>query len=170
MKKSKRLNYPEMRQIVEHSHRRVTGEGLGTVRITMLIKHLGWLSHERLERVLAQFELSAPGYIAMVMINSLPDRVANPSELCEWAGETRANMTRITDELVAKGFLQRIPNLEDRRRVDLSLTEQGLEVIEKAMPEARRRNSEVFSVLTEEEQVVLETLLLKLSSSLESQR
>lgn len=168
MKKSKRLNYTETRQRVEQSHQRVTGESLGSVQVTLLIKHIAWRAQELLNEVVSEFGLNGPGYICMVMINSLPDRVANPSELCDWTGETRANMTRITDELVEKGWLRRVPNLEDRRRVDLSLTEQGLALIEQVMPRARQNNRDVFSVFSEEELALLEKLLLRLSQRLDA--
>lgn len=168
MSTSKRLDFNEIRKRVETSHQMVTGEGLGGVQTNLLIKYNAWLIHELLSNTLEQFGLSAPGYISMTMINSAPGQMANPSDMSLCTGETRANMTRICDDLVAKGWLQRVTNPNDRRRVDMSLTPEGLALLKQVIPIARAKNREVFEVFNDDERATLERLLLKLLGSLES--
>ena len=53
---------------------------------------------------------------------------ATPFELSKLLGIDTGLMTRMLDKLEAKGLLQRSRSLEDRRVVDLTLTEKGEEV------------------------------------------
>lgn len=168
MSKSKRYDYSETRKRVEQAHQRVTGEALGDVGINVLIKHNAWLVGEMLANELRQFNLSHPGYIVMVVLHSMPDDMANPSDLCLYTGETRANMTRICDELVEQGMVRRVPSLDDRRRVDISLTESGVAMLEQAVPEIRQRNKAIYSVFDADEKAQFEALLLKLMRSMEA--
>ena len=170
MNKSKRLKYDEVRERVERSHQMVLGDtqALGTIQINLLVKYNAWLMQELLNRGLADFGLSAPAYIAMTMINSSTDQTVNPSDLSLCTGETRANMTRICDDLVAQGLLQRVTSTVDRRRIDLSLTSAGLDLLKQVVPKMREKNRKIFSVFSDEERDVLEKSLFKLLNAMES--
>jgi MarR family transcriptional repressor of emrRAB len=170
MNKSKRLNYSELRERVERSHQMVVGQtqGLGTIKINLLVKYNAWLMQELLNKELEDFGLSASAYIAMTMINGSTDHTANPSDLSLCTGETRANMTRICDDLVAQGLLQRVTSPVDRRRIDMSLTEKGLDLLRRVVPKVREKNRKVFSVFSDDEREVLEKSLLKLLVAIES--
>lgn len=170
MNKSKRLKYSEVRDRVERSHQMVMGQiqGLGAIQINLLIKYNAWLMQELLNTGLEDFGLSAPAYIAMTMINSSTDQTANPSDLSLCTGETRANMTRICDDLVTQGLMQRVTSPVDRRRVDMSLTPKGLDLLKVVVPMVRARNQKIFSVFSDTERDVLEKSLLKLLEAIES--
>ena len=49
----------------------------------------------------------------------------SPSDLAEKLGYTRPRMTRILDSLESKGYVERIPDAKDRRRVIARCTEEG---------------------------------------------
>lgn len=49
----------------------------------------------------------------------------SPSDLADKLGYTRPRMTRILDSLEAKGYVERIPDTKDRRRVIACCTEEG---------------------------------------------
>lgn len=49
----------------------------------------------------------------------------SPSDLAKTLGYTRPRMTRILDSLEAKGFVKRVPDERDRRRVIAYCTEEG---------------------------------------------
>ena len=168
MNKFKHLNYIETRDRVARSHQLVTGEALGTIQINLLIKYNGWLLHEFLGKTLQEFNLTPAGYITMHLINSSPGQIANPSDLTQCTGETRANMTRVSDELAERGLLRRVPNEHDRRRVDMSLTDAGHALLKQVVPHARAQGTAVFDVFDDDERAMFEKLLLKLLDSLES--
>ena len=55
------------------------------------------------------------------------DEGMNPSDLANKLGYTRPRMTRILDSLEAKGYVRRVPDENDRRRVIACCTEEGRE-------------------------------------------
>lgn len=56
---------------------------------------------------------------------SRQDEGINPSDLAKKLGYTRPRMTRILDSLEAKGYVERVPDENDRRRVIAYCTEEG---------------------------------------------
>lgn len=168
MNNSTRLTHTEKEQHVERAHRRAVGEPLGDVRLAILIKHNAGLLSDVLNKVLEPYGISSVGYIAMMMLQGTTDNLANPSDICVATGETRSNMTRIVDELVQKGLIKRITNEEDRRRVDLSLTEAGSELLRTVVPMIRKGNEVVFSVFSPEAKAVFEADMIKLKNALET--
>jgi len=167
MNKKKRLSHTETISIAERAHRRAAGMSLGDVNINILIRQNYLLLVENLNHELAPFGLSHVAYFAMMMLRATADNQANPSELCLMTGETRANMTRICDELVAKGWMDRVTSSEDRRRVDLSLTAEGMALLQKVVPHVRERNQAVLSEFDEAEKSMLVNLLTRLNASFE---
>ena len=53
------------------------------------------------------------------------DEGMNPSDLAKKLGYTRPRMTRILDSLEAKGYVERVPDANDRRRVIVYCTDEG---------------------------------------------
>ena len=86
-------------------------------------------------------------------------------ELQELLGIQAGSMSEIAAKLEDKGLIVRVRSEEDRRKVSLSITEQGRARVAQGDEEhILRRRAELFSALTPEEQEVLEQLLDKLSA------
>ena len=166
---NKRRLHSEIEKHVDLAHQRAAGVPLSAeVRMSVLIKHNAALLHDLLNRTVEPYGISAVGYVAMMTLQSMPGTLANPSDLCLATSETRSNMTRITDELVDKGLIKRVPNEEDRRRVDLSLTDAGLQLLRTVVPIIRDKMQTVFSGFTDESKAAFELELIKLKQVLES--
>ncbi len=152
----------------ERAHKRATGgNGLGDVAIYILMRTCNLMMNERATKLLEPSGVTMVGYITMMVLYSRPENLANPSELSDATGETRGNMTRICDELVDKGWLRRVPNAEDRRRVDLSLTDSGISLLKTLIPALRRNADEFYErVFTKAEKANLQQLLTKFSAGL----
>lgn len=85
-------------------------------------------------------------------------------ELQELLGIQAGSMSEIAAKLEDKGLIVRVRSEEDRRKVSLSITEQGRARASQGDEEhILRRRAELFSALTPEEQGTLESLLDKLS-------
>jgi MarR family transcriptional repressor of emrRAB len=167
---NKRRDHGEIEKRVDLAHQRVAGVPLSPeVRMALLIKHNTWLLQDLLNRTVEPYGISAVGYVAMMTLQSTAGNLANPSELCIATRETRSNMTRITDELADKGLIKRVPNEEDRRRVDLSLTSAGIELLKIVVPVIRAKTQAAFSVFSEETRAAFEAELIQLRQVLESQ-
>ncbi len=168
MNSKKRMHQSEIENLVEIAHQKASGTGLGDVRINILIKHNNSLMLDLLNLRLAPYGLSSVGYFVMMQLHSTHNNLANPSDLCVRNGETRANMTRICDDLTNKGLMKRVTNMEDRRRVDLSLTDEGIALLQTVVPALRKDVDALFSVFSEEEKATLVALLVKLNQKLEA--
>jgi len=168
------MNHPEHNRSIqtmaaaERAHQRATGgSGLGDVAIYILMRTCNIMMSERANRLLEPHGLTAMGYITMMSLYSRPENLANPSELSDATGETRGNMTRICDDLVDKGFVRRVPNVEDRRRVDLSLTDAGMTLLNSVAPQLRQNADEFYKrTFTKAEKATLQQLLAKFSAAL----
>ncbi len=159
---------PDALAMARIAHKRVTGHELGDIQINVLIRLSYGRMIDALNRKLAPYQLNHVGYLAMMTLFSSPDNHANPSDLCINIGENKANVTRICDDLVAKGFLHRVTNTEDRRRVDLSLTSDGIALLEEIVPKLRQHVARLFGTFSKEEKDTFKRLLNKLNQALDS--
>ena len=86
-------------------------------------------------------------------------------ELQELLGIQAGSMSEIAAKLEDKGLIVRVRSEEDRRKVSLSITEQGrAEAAQNDEAHILLRRAELFSALTPEEQGTLEHLVDKLSA------
>ena len=86
-------------------------------------------------------------------------------ELQDLLGIQAGSMSEIAAKLEDKGLMVRVRSEEDRRKVFLSITEQGRAWAAQGDEEhIRLRRAELFSALTDEERGTLESLLEKLSA------
>lgn len=71
-------------------------------------------------------------------------------------------MTNRLDRLESAGYIERKPNPNDRRGILVTLTNQGLEVIDTAVVGHIDRERQILSSLTSDEQKVLADMLRKM--------
>lgn len=69
-----------------------------------------------------------------------------------------SNASRLVDKLKAKGLVERIECPNDRRQVEISITEKGMDILVKASAEMQK-TMVAKSPLTEEEAGILSDLL-----------
>lgn len=76
------------------------------------------------------------------------------------------NMTCVVDNLEREGLVERKQSTEDRRVINVQLTAKGKELFEKIFAQHAETVAQLASVLTEQEQTELSTLLKKLGTAL----
>jgi MarR family transcriptional repressor of emrRAB len=168
------MNHPDRNrstrtlQAAERAHgRAANGAGMGDIAIYVLMRSCNVMMAERLGRVLEPHGLTGLGYITMMALYGRPENLANPSDLSDATGETRGNMTRICDELVDRGWMRRVNNLDDRRRVDLSLTESGMALLNQIAPQLRQNADDFYKrTFNKTEKATLQQLLTQFSTGL----
>lgn len=122
---------------------------------------------ESYNRLLAEYGLNSSSFLALVMLLSRADNRLNPCHLSEALIASRTNVTRMTDELVHAGWVDRTPSREDRRRIDLSLTEAGHALIMLALPAIWNLIERQWAGFSADEVIEFDRLLHKLLAGLE---
>lgn len=107
---------------------------LTEVLLCRLMLHLGREMAAMLEQEIRPFGLAEAEFRVLTTLFSQPDGVAHPSDLCARAGQSPANMSRISDALVSRNLITRVLSVQDRRRMVLRITEQGEELVRQLLP------------------------------------
>jgi MarR family transcriptional repressor of emrRAB len=127
-------SFSEVEQRIRVTSRRLPGYPLDHARLARLISHMQKLQAEMCNTVLKPYALNYVTYTALMMIFGSEDQTLTPSELSSATGEKPTNVTRICDELLRKGLIERYPSTEDRRRVVLHLTGRGERLVQQFQP------------------------------------
>src|SRR5580700_3888125 len=90
-----------------------------------LLIHMGREMATSFEQQIKPFGLAEAEFRVLTTLFSQPDGVAHPSDLCARAAQRPADRSRISDALVARGFITRVSSVHDRRRMVLRITEEG---------------------------------------------
>ncbi len=106
--------------------------------------------------------LTESGFHVLCLLLASESGAAAPSELAEMVGTSRANMTRILEELVQEGWVERAIAARDGRRHVISITAAGRRKVRDAIPRLAEPVKRAFSGLSAEELAVLDKLLRKL--------
>lgn len=85
-------------------------------------------------------------------------------ELTVRLGIQPGSASEVIGKLEHAGLIRRTPGREDRRTVDIQLTEEGRIRAEEAFAARRLRHQEMFACLSEEEKLHLLALLEKLNA------
>ncbi len=101
-----------------------------------------------------------------LMIRDTPG-LASPGELAQRMGVSNAGVTGRLDSMEKKGWLKRMPGADDRRRVEVEATREGLRVWREAMDLRGSAEYEVATALTKQELATLNKLLKKMTLYIE---
>jgi MarR family transcriptional repressor of emrRAB len=143
-------------QRIAQLHPEISRDAVTLIRLSY---HVFLSLDDRLEQHFARYHLSTSSWIVLMMMYCAPDRRVNPSELSAAVIQSRTQMTRVADDLVAKRLIRRAPSPTDRRRVELTLTATGLKLIEKLLPLTWGEYERALSVFSKMERTRLQTLL-----------
>ena len=110
---------------------------------------------------LAPFDLSVQQYIVLRRLSEAYPNSLTAGELKEKMTDLNSDMTRLIDRLVAKNLVVREVDPDNRRRVNLRLTEESNRFTETAAVEFNDFES-IVSHLTDEEVKTMNTLLDKI--------
>lgn len=110
---------------------------------------------------LAPFDLSVQQYVVLRLLAAVYPDSLSAGELKERMTELNSDVTRLTDRLVAKNLIVREVDPQNRRRVNLRLTEESNQFVDKVSTDFSDFES-IVSHLTDEEVHTLNTLLDKI--------
>ena len=89
-----------------------------------------WIS-DRLSEVLKPFGISEQQLNVLFILKKLPDQACNLNEVQSQMMHKMSNATRLVEKLRLKGMVTRQVDNENRRKVEIKITQKGLELLQK---------------------------------------
>ena len=117
------------------------------------------------EPVFRDIGLSENTFHVLCLLMAAPDERASPSELSELVGTSRANMTRLLDELDSAGHIRRQSVQSDGRRITVAITDSGRTAAMQTAPRLQPALRSAFAGLDDADMAQLDVLLRKAVSS-----
>ena len=119
-----------------------------------------------LNESLKEFGIHENLWFAVMAVYVSPDSEILPSRLSDLMDLTRTSATRLSDDMVERGWVERHINQQDRRQIVLKLTAEGEAFIQKVWPQIANRDQNVWEAFAEEDYAQLHHLLSKLLTRL----
>jgi MarR family transcriptional regulator, negative regulator of the multidrug operon emrRAB len=132
-----------------------------------LLLHVGREMAALFEQQIRPFGLTEPEFRVLTTLFSQPEGVAHPSDLCIRASQSPANMSRISDALVARGLITRDSSVQDRRKMVLRITDEGAQFVRELLPKLWTPLRHMLKDFSETEQRQLVALLKRLGIKLD---
>jgi MarR family transcriptional repressor of emrRAB len=143
----------------------------GQPRQEVMLSRLQFMIHKQL-RELVNGNLQPHGvndtqWTALTMLYSSPERYISPSDLSHIVDASRTSITRVADEMVAKGWISRAGCEADRRKIVLTLTDTGAALVESVIPLQWKLYLALWRDFSPAEKKQMEKLQRKLIASLD---
>jgi DNA-binding MarR family transcriptional regulator len=119
-----------------------------------------------LDSCLSKHQLLQGRWWILILLMREDSKTATPSALAEKAGVSRATMTGLVDGLEQGSLVERIYSKEDRRSVQIKLTEAGQAKLDKVMPDYYRRVRKCMQSLDENKRAQLQQVLELINSGI----
>ena len=107
-----------------------------------------------------RYGLAIPEWRVITILALYPGSSA--SEVSDHSAMDKVSVSHAVARLLERGFIKRETHGDDRRRSVLALSAAGYEVYETIAPMVLEMERRLMSVLSEEEEALLETLVLRL--------
>ena len=108
-----------------------------------------------------EFGITRPEIVTLIFLHHREGITA--SDICEFSGHLKANISRGIIALERKGLIKRIPDSIDSRRQNLFLTEKGRALYARYIPRLKQRENAMLSCLRPSERKLFASLLDKLA-------
>jgi len=118
---------------------------------------------EQLTQAIKREGLSLPQFNVLRILRGQKGTPANLYTVQEHMVNKMSNTTRLVDKLIEKGFVERQICLENRRKIELSITKKGLEVLTILDPLIENEEKNITQMLSEKDKTQLMLLLEKLN-------
>jgi MarR family transcriptional repressor of emrRAB len=159
-------SFHHIEQAIDEIGKRIPGSPRQEVILSRLLCHTLTRLTCHWNEALRPYGINETIWIALLAFYSHPENCLYPSDLSETLDFSRTNATRIADELVKHGWAARTSCSEDRRKVQLKLTVEGVQFVEKLIPISREHLLKEWAPFSDEEKDTLEALMRKLLTTL----
>jgi MarR family transcriptional repressor of emrRAB len=132
-------------------HARMPDFPLEQMRLVRMTYQLQKLLRDKTNAALKPHELADASYMMLAVLYGSAEETLNASQLGEACYEKPANLTRVCDDLQARGMIVRGERAGDRRCVMISLTTHGRDLIETALPDVATKITAAYGGLGDSE-------------------
>lgn len=134
---------------------------LYTKAITNLLYTSGWIT-DKLNLICKEKDISIQQYSVLRILKNSIDEPLSIKYIKERMMNKNSNTSRLVEKLKQKGLLERHPSATNRRKVDISITREGLEIYTEITPRLVDHNNYISKGFTEKEAELLDRLLSRL--------
>ncbi len=120
------------------------------------------LIEEKISEMLKPFGISMQQYNVLRILRGQKGKPANLSTIQERMINKMSNTTRLVDKLIEKELTERAVCEENRRKVEIIITEKGLDLLAQIDPLTTANNHEILKEFTINELDIINSLLDKL--------
>jgi DNA-binding MarR family transcriptional regulator len=113
-----------------------------------------------LDKEMLPLDLTASQFV--VVINAMRGRARTVNEFCQLAGIEPGPMSRLLDRMEAKGIVRKVRDLEDRRQVNVTLTEKGVALYPQINAAVHKVYGQLLNGFSEQEALALKQALEKI--------
>lgn len=99
--------------------------------------------NDRIGEALKEFDLSIPQFNVLRILRGQKGEPANLGTIQERMVSRMSNTTRLVDKLITKGLVERVTCEANRRKVEISITEKGLEFLREVDPVIDKIEAEI---------------------------
>jgi DNA-binding MarR family transcriptional regulator len=131
-------------------------------RVVLNVVYTGtWLT-SRFQQFLKPFGLSEQQFNVLRILRGQKGKSINLQDIQVRMVHHMSNATRLVEKLRIKGLVERNLNTENRRMVDINITNDGLKLLSDIDKEFKKQDQKSSAKLTEKEAKQLNSLLRKL--------
>ncbi|TLU99467.1 MarR family winged helix-turn-helix transcriptional regulator [Dyadobacter luticola] len=128
-----------------------------------LVYTSNWLEYKQLE-IFKHYDITSQQYNVLRILRGQQMNPIKVSDITERMLDRNSNTSRLVDKLLAKNLAKRTSCPNDRRAVDVVITEEGLQLLTEIDPFVNAWE-ERFNIITPEEADTISGLLDKLRES-----
>lgn len=145
---------------LEEEIRQSKFESMHQKAVLNVIFTANWING-RFRDIFKPYDLTPQQYNVLRILRGRHPQSANPGEIKDVMLDKNPDLTRLCDRLCKVGMITRTVNKNNRRKMNIKITDKGLEVLAQIDPEMRRlQESMVF--ISEDESSHLSDLLDKM--------
>lgn len=126
-----------------------------------LISTGNWVQ-DQISEILKPFKLSNPQFNVLRILRGQKGKPASLSCVSDKMIHKMSNTTRLVDKLMEKGLVDRIICPENRRKVEITITEEGLKLLQKIDGILEETEAQLMSDLNKDELEQLQQLLTRI--------
>lgn len=135
-------------------------ESGGQKAVINVIFTANWINSQ-FRNIFKTYDLTLQQYNVLRILRGKYPKSANPGEIKEVMLDKNPDLTRLCDRMCNLGLITRTVDKDNRRKMNIKITQKGLDTLEQAAPELDKLEKELVNI-SESESNVLSDLLDKL--------